>query len=183
MDVALPDTTFDVVLCGLGLMYMPDPEQAIAAMVRRLRPGGRLVVSVWGDRRDCGWSGLFSIVDSRVQSEVCPLFFRLGVEGSLEGALKGAGLSEVASSRLHTIMPFADGESACEAAFLGGPVALAYSRFDQATREAAQAEYLALIDRWRIDGGIHMPGSFVVASGVRRTAPAVPDVQPLNPDR
>ena len=74
----LPPGHFDVVLCGLGLMYMPDPEASLAAMARCLRPGGRLVASVWGERSACGWSGVFPIVDARVQSEVCPMFFRLG---------------------------------------------------------------------------------------------------------
>jgi hypothetical protein len=30
--LALPDASFDVVLCALGLMYMPDPEQALREM-------------------------------------------------------------------------------------------------------------------------------------------------------
>jgi len=165
LDDVLPSASFDVVLCGLGLMYMPDPEQAMAAMARRLRPGGRLVVSVWGDRRDCGWAGLFPIVDARVQSEVCPLFFRLGAGDVLEKALREAGLGDVISTRLQTTLTFAGARTACDAAFLGGPVALAYSRFDKPTREAVQAEYLGLIARWCGADGIHMPGSFVVACG------------------
>ncbi|MCW5621926.1 MAG: ubiquinone/menaquinone biosynthesis methyltransferase, partial [Burkholderiales bacterium] len=40
----LPDSSFDVALCAFGLMYMPDPEQAVCEMRRVLRPGGRLLV-------------------------------------------------------------------------------------------------------------------------------------------
>ena len=69
---------FDVMRCGLGLMYMPDPEAAIATMAGCSRPGGRLALSVWGERRSCGWAEIFPIVDSRVRSEVCPMFFRIG---------------------------------------------------------------------------------------------------------
>ena len=42
----LPDASFDVALCALGLMYMPDPAQALREMQRVLRPGGRLVAAV-----------------------------------------------------------------------------------------------------------------------------------------
>ncbi|MES3014338.1 MAG: methyltransferase domain-containing protein, partial [Pseudomonadota bacterium] len=72
----LPDAGFDVALCALGLMYLPEPERALREMRRVLRPGGRLVVAVWGERARCGWAALFGIVDAEVASEVCPLFFR-----------------------------------------------------------------------------------------------------------
>ena len=69
---------FDVALCSLGLMYVPSPPAAMSEMHRVLRPGGAAVVSVWGERRSCGWAELFPIVDARVSSDVCPMFFALG---------------------------------------------------------------------------------------------------------
>ena len=131
LDQVLDEDSFDVVLCGLGLMYIPDPERALAAMNRVLRPGGRLVVSVWGERRDCGWAEIFPIVDRRVQSDVCPLFFRLGTGEALAGTLQQVGFDQVASRRVSTLLTYAGARSACDAALVGGPVALAYSRFDR----------------------------------------------------
>lgn len=167
LDQEVPADAFDVVLCGLGLMYMPDPMAALAAMVRRLRPGGRLVASVWGERRDCGWAALLSIVDARVRSEVCPLFFRFGAPGALRDAFCEAGLVATTSQRLEVVLPFADGQVACEAAFHGGPVALAYSRFDAGTRAAVHDEYLRSIAPWRHAAAYHVPGAFVIAEGQR----------------
>src|SRR4051794_7745169 len=43
----LPDRSFDVALCQFGLMFVPDPVQALREMRRVLRDGGRLGVSVW----------------------------------------------------------------------------------------------------------------------------------------
>jgi ubiquinone/menaquinone biosynthesis C-methylase UbiE len=76
-SLALPDSSFDVVLCALGLMYVPDPEKAVREMRRVLRTGGRAVIAVWGERTRCGWSAIFPIVAAEVDSEVCPLFFGL----------------------------------------------------------------------------------------------------------
>jgi hypothetical protein len=43
-------------------------------------------------------------------------------------------------------------------------VALAYSRFDEATRRAVHAEYLDSIAAWRRGDGYRIPGEFVIAS-------------------
>ncbi len=60
--LTLPDAGFDVVLCALGLMYLPDPPQAMREMRRGLRPGGRVGLAVWGERARCGWAALLKIV-------------------------------------------------------------------------------------------------------------------------
>lgn len=167
LDSALAAGSFDVVLCGLGLMYMPDPDAALAAMVRRLRPGGRLVLSVWGERRDCGWAELFPLVDARVQSEVCPLFFLPGAGTALARMLQASGLAQITTDHLSVTLPFADAQAACDAAFQGGPVALAYSRFDGATRAELRDAYLESIAPWRDGTRYRIPGAFVIGSGAR----------------
>jgi SAM-dependent methyltransferase len=78
-------------------MYAPDPEHAIAEMHRVLRPGCRAACAVWGERRKCGWADIFPIVDARVQSEVCPMFFRLGMGEAFQRAFQSAGFGAIAS--------------------------------------------------------------------------------------
>jgi ubiquinone/menaquinone biosynthesis C-methylase UbiE len=158
---------FDVALCSLGLMYVPSPPAAIGEMRRVLRPGGRAVLAVWGERRNCGWAELFPIVDARVSSDVCPMFFALGAPDCLTGLLERAGFEDVSQIRLSVDLVYADESAALGAAFLGGPVALAYSRFDAATRESAHADYLASIAPYRDGAGYRVPGEFVIASGRR----------------
>lgn len=69
MRSALRDAGFDLALCALGLMYMPNPVQALREMWRVLRPGSRVGLAVWGERSRCGWSAVFPIVDAEVASE------------------------------------------------------------------------------------------------------------------
>lgn len=168
--LSVADGSVDVVLCSLGLMYVPEPERVLSEARRVLRPGGRLVVSVWGERARCGWAGLFGIVDVEVSSEVCPLFFRLGQAGALARLCADAGLTPVDERRLRSTLAYEDGEHACDAALVGGPVALAWSRFDAATRERVRERYLASIAPWRVGAGYAVPAEFVVLAA---RAPAV----------
>jgi ubiquinone/menaquinone biosynthesis C-methylase UbiE len=160
----LPDASVDVVLCALGLMYLPEPERAVREMHRVLRPGGRLVLAVWGERSRCGWAPVLAIVAAEVASEVCPLFFRLGAGDALARLCEGAGFEVTQQRRLATTLVYADAAHACDAAFVGGPVALAWSRFDADVRNKARDRYLAAIAAWRRGDGYRVPGEFVVVS-------------------
>ena len=161
-NLALPDASFDVVLCALGLMYLPDPERAVQEMRRVMRPEGRVVIAVWGERSRCGWSSVFGIVDAEVSSDVCPLFFRLGQIGALARLCAGANLKVIAEQRIVAALAYADGDDACNAALVGGPVALAWSRFDAEVRARVRARYLESIEPWRIGQAYGLPAEFVV---------------------
>lgn len=164
------DGSFDVVLCALGLMYVPDVDAALREMRRVLVPGGRAVAAVWGARRRCGWAEIFPIVESRVQSDVCPTFFQLGTGNVMAEALARAGFASVESRRLATTLHYGSSDAAADAAFAGGPVAMAYSRFDEPTRAAARAEYVASIAGYRHGEAYAIPGEFVIARAVHPPA-------------
>lgn len=166
-NLSLDDEPFDAALCGLGLMYVPNPVKALGGMGRLLKPGGRAGAAVWGARAKCGWAEIFPITDARVASEVCPMFFQLGTQDMLAQSFAEAGFSEVRSERLEVTLVYASDDDALGAAFRGGPVALAYNRFDDATKRAVHTEYLRSIAAYRTGEGFRIPGEFVVAVGVK----------------
>lgn len=61
----LPDASFDVVLCQMGLQFMPDKHAALREMLRVLSPGGRLVLNVPGPT-----PRLFSIMEEALSRHV-----------------------------------------------------------------------------------------------------------------
>jgi ubiquinone/menaquinone biosynthesis C-methylase UbiE len=166
-----PDESFDAVVCGLGLMYVPEVAAALGEMHRVLVQDGRAVAAVWGARARCGWADIFPLVEARVESDVCPMFFQLGTGDSLAHAFSTAGFRDVCAERLSTFLEYTSGDEAADAAFVGGPVAMAYSRFDEPTRLAARTDYLDSIAPFRAGNGYRVPGEFVV---VRGTKPLLP---------
>lgn len=166
----LPDGGFELVLCALGLMYLPDPGAALREMHRVLKPGGRVALAVWGERARCGWAPLFSIVDAEVTSEVCPLFFGLGQGDALARHCAAAGLRVTGLRRRPDTLTYASADQACAAAFAGGPVALAWSRFDAEVRDRVCQRYLEAIAPWREAQGFRIPAEFVIVTAMRPSA-------------
>lgn len=165
--LGLPDNSFDAIICSLGLMYFPHHEKALQEMFRVLKPGGRATALVWGERKACGWADIFPIVDRRVESDVCPLFFQLGTGDALFQAFKKAGFEHIEDHRFSYRLYFRDDEQACTAAFLGGAVALAYQRFDEKVRKEVHEEYLESISKYRSEHSYDVPGEFVITKGLK----------------
>lgn len=161
------DNLFNLATCALGLMYFPSPEQALFEMHRVLKPGGRAVAAVWGSRKNCGWADIFPIVDKRVNTDVCPMFFNLGEGQVLKYLFENAGFKEITVQKISTTLYYASDEDAADASFLGGPVAMAYSRFDDDTKAKVRAEYIKSISPFKTTNGYKIPGEFVICSGIK----------------
>lgn len=167
-ELAVDEGRFDAAICALGLMYVPDPRRAVQSMRRAVRPGGRVIATVWGERRHCGWAEIFPIVDARVVSEVCPLFFATGAPGALRHDFEAAGLNDIREHRHKEVLEFADERALLSAMLLGGPVALAAKRFTPEVMNEVEREFLASVEQHRAsDGNYLIPGEFLTVAGRR----------------
>jgi SAM-dependent methyltransferase len=165
-ELSYPDGTFDAAMCVLGLMYPANPQRAIEELFRVLKPGGRAAVCVWGRRDHCGWREIFPIIDARVASDVCPMFFALGRPGALELAFEQAGFVDRTEERISQGLHWLDDRDACDATFPGGPVALPYSKMTAEERTAVEAEFIESIAQYRgADGSYDVQGEFVFMLG------------------
>jgi hypothetical protein len=98
------------------------------------------------------------------------MFFSLGLGRTLAMSMERVGFELVADRRITTELHYQNGDAAADAAFVGGPVALAYDRFSPEVRREVRAEYLASIRPFRSGGGYKIPGEFVIASGRKPAA-------------
>jgi ubiquinone/menaquinone biosynthesis C-methylase UbiE len=166
-ELKVSDGAFDVAICALGLMYTPSPLNALKEMYRVLKKGGICIAAVWGKRDNCGWADIFEIVDKRVSSEVCPMFFNLGNDNVLEKNFELAGFTLQKIKKIQTSLDYSTNEAACAAAFEGGPVALAYFKFPENVQKEACEEYLASIEKYKTEKGYAVPGEFIIAVGIK----------------
>ena len=66
-SLPLPDESYDVGLCQMGLMFMDDRPGALAELHRVLAPGGRVVVNTPGRIQD-----LFEVMEQAIADNLDP---------------------------------------------------------------------------------------------------------------
>jgi SAM-dependent methyltransferase len=90
------DETFDAVACQFGLMYFEDKVAAIREMLRILRPGGRLALTVWDALEVCpGFRAEAQLLSRFVGPELAGESwtpFSLGDPNVLRRLFKAAGI-------------------------------------------------------------------------------------------
>ncbi|MGH6924743.1 MAG: class I SAM-dependent methyltransferase [Propylenella sp.] len=96
-SMPLPDGAFDVVLCQMGLQFVPNKPAALGEMRRVLTEGGRAVATVPGPTPD-----LFSILVDGLARRIGPqasafgrMVFSLHDTGELRKLLQEAGFRDV----------------------------------------------------------------------------------------
>lgn len=166
-NLNVENDTYDLATCALGLMYFPEPDNSLSEIYRVLKSGGRAVVAVWGSRKNCGWAEIFPIVDKRVNTDVCPMFFNLGESEVIKYPFENTGFLDIKIKKIKTTLKYNSDQEACDASFLGGPVAMAYSRFDDNTKKEARLEYIKSIEKYKTEQGYEIPGEFVICSGIK----------------
>ncbi len=95
---ALPyeDDSFDVVFCQFGLMLFSSPKNALQEMQRVLKPGGRLLVSVFGALEDLpAYAAIADVYEQVVNQSVADALrmpFSMGDTDALTSVFTSAGI-------------------------------------------------------------------------------------------
>jgi len=161
---------FDAAICRLGLMLMPDPGAAVAAVRDVLRPGGRLSGLVMSSPAANPFYVTVPSILRRHANKPAPAagpgFFALADPAVLTGLFTDVGMTDVTITTLDAIIALPSVEDVVamiQEAF--GAVRGIIADQPQSTQDAAWAEVRTVLGQWMTPDGFAAPTQFHIASG------------------
>jgi SAM-dependent methyltransferase len=163
----LPDRSFDVVLCQMGLQFMPNKLAAVTEMHRVLTPGGRALATVPGPEPD-----LFSIMIEALGRRIGPdaaafgrTVFSLHDKDEIRTLFDKAGFAKVTVDAATARLDLPGPRDFLWQYINSTPMAGTVMKVDEATRTAFERE---VSDNWqpfRADGGMKLEVRITTAVG------------------
>lgn len=144
-DLPWPDNTFDVVTGFNAFQYAANVTNALREARRVARPGGRVVMAVWGRPEDSDMGALIAALGQFLPPPPpgAPGPFALSVPGRVEGLLQQAGLTPESSGEVDCPFEFPDLGTAVRGHLSAGPAAAAVRQAGVEAVRQAIAEALA----------------------------------------
>jgi len=104
-ELPFPDNSFDAISCRFGFMFFPDMLLAAKEMVRVLKPGGKIAVTVWNEPEKNLWAAsVLSIVNKNMKvappPQGAPGLFRCAKSGLIPDLFKQAGLKNISETEV-----------------------------------------------------------------------------------
>jgi SAM-dependent methyltransferase len=167
--IELEDDSVDGAICRFGYMLMEDPAAALSETRRVLRPGGRLVLSVWGppDRNPFFMIPAMSLLQRGhlppPEPPPAPGLFAMADPERTAGLLRDAGFEEARTEEFTLTFPPPSAEAFVEfMADTAGPIAMALRGLSEADRAEVASDVDESLTPFAADGGYQVPSLALV---------------------
>ena len=164
-----PDGSFDAVLSTFGVMFTPNQDQAVAELIRAVRPGGRIGLANW---TPAGFIGqLFKTIGRYVSPPAgirSPLAW--GDEARLH-ELFGSDVQYLDVNQRQFIFRYRSAQHLVDTfRTYYGPMLKAFAAVDEADRPALERDLLALADAHNTSstGTLRVPSDYLEVVAVKR---------------
>ncbi len=157
---------FDRVVSRFAVMFTADVPGALRRLRNALRPGGRLVLAVWGPASRNPMFTIFARAMERHlpeplrDPETQPHPLRLGRPGLLPRLVQEAGFVRVTVATVRVAFTYRSVEEYVESRVenLSGPIRTAYARLQPRRQRALHATMARAASRHRDGGVLRIPG-------------------------
>jgi ubiquinone/menaquinone biosynthesis C-methylase UbiE len=167
-DLPFEDETFDAVSCRFGFMFFPDMLLAAKEITRVLKPGGKIVTSVWDVPEKNFWiTAIMGTINRNIGLPVLPPgapgMFRCADSNLMSDIFKTAGLTNILKKDVA-------GKLNCQTADVywnlmtevAAPVVAALSKADAGMKDKIKAEVYEAMNQRFIDGNVVIDSGAVV---------------------
>jgi SAM-dependent methyltransferase len=139
-----PDGSFDAVLCALGLMLFPQPDLALSEMLRVMKGGGTVALSVFGRASTVALRAFMEpfIPIMPPPPQRGPSTFVFGRNEALREALEHAGFSDVTVEERAHVLEFGTPEEVWNIPLSLGRLAQMQSRLSADARQELRHQVL-----------------------------------------
>ena len=173
-ELPFADDSFDAVVCGYGIMHVPDPEKALQEMLRVLRPGGRVALTVWDNEAPISGLGLvYKAVHDYANLNVPlphgPDIFQFSTIEKMRNTLSGVGFAKIEATHFAQDWHLKSGRQLIDAVHEGTvrTRALLAVQTDEVILKIIAYFEQALAGLRTSDGGFNVPMPAIIGSGAK----------------
>jgi ubiquinone/menaquinone biosynthesis C-methylase UbiE len=166
-SMPLPDKGFDIVLCQMGLQFVPNKLAALREMRRVLVSGGRAYVTVPGPK-----PRLFAVMTNALAHHISPeaasfvdLVFSMNDAGELRELLRSAGFRDISVQSNSTSLSVPVPADFLWQYLYSTPLAEKISQLDEHTRDALEREVYVKWEEFVADGSMSFQVGMTTAIG------------------
>jgi ubiquinone/menaquinone biosynthesis C-methylase UbiE len=162
----LPDASFDVVLCQMGLQFMPDKRAALSEMQRVLAPGGRLVLNMPGPTPP-GFETFGEALARHISPEAAGfanMVFSLHDTAEIRNLISGAGFRDVSVQAEGKSLRLPAPEEFLWQYVHSTPLAMAVAGASEESRSSLERDVVAKWQRFAKDGATVLEVRMVTAT-------------------
>lgn len=163
-SMPLPDHAFDVVLCQMGLQFMPDKPAALREMRRVAAPRGRLLANMPGPAAPV-FAALAEGLDRHVGPEAGAAMrhvFSLADAAEIEGLLGDAGFDEARADAWTMELRLPAPNAFLWQYIASTPLAAIVASADETARARLEQDVLERWEEFETDGGLVCDQRFVI---------------------
>lgn len=170
-ELPFPDNSFDAISCRLGFMFFPDMQLAAKEIYRVLKPGGKIVTSVWDAPDKNFWvTAIGGTINRNMQIPTPPAgapgMFRCAKPGLIKELFDEAGLKNVTVTEVNGNLKCGTAETYWDMMTdIAAPFVAALSKADDDLREKIKEEVLGIVHAKYSGGDVTIDGNSLVIYG------------------